>query len=203
MSVEDLTQVAEWMRGRIVGDGTAANPGEGPLSVIAMGWAVGNNASAQGALSAGLLALAGTVRVTTLAVGASTAAVVSPEVLAEQQRIRLQDIANQFNDRSIAPADMTLRLGGKTLMADPTVSKNAPVFIGATDAEIAGYFRQIAGVNSMPVPSLKITSGKYTGAIITMRDYSSSAEATGAKWTIDIKGNPAGIGANKVEIKFR
>ncbi|MGF6525221.1 hypothetical protein [Variovorax sp. PvP013] len=60
MSVGDLTQAAEWMRGRIVGDGTAANPGEGPLSPIAMGWAVGNNASAQGALSAGLLAMAGT-----------------------------------------------------------------------------------------------------------------------------------------------
>ena len=191
------------------------NPGEGPLSVIAMGWAVGNNASAQGALSSGLLALSGAVRVATLALSASATALATPDVLAQQQRIRLEDIANQFNDRSIAPADMTLRLGGKILTTDQLVSNGAPVFMGATDAEIAGYFRQIAGVNSMPQPSvnamrqgkiiysIKISEGEYAGSIVTMRNYSSSAALTGTKWTIDIKGNPAGIRHSPIEIKFK
>ncbi|WP_276318399.1 filamentous hemagglutinin N-terminal domain-containing protein [Variovorax gossypii] len=62
MSVEDLTDVAAWMRGRIVGDGSAKNPGEEPLSVIAMGWAMGNSASAQGALMSVTAAVAGVIR---------------------------------------------------------------------------------------------------------------------------------------------
>ena len=212
-SVGDLSQVADWMRGRIVGDGTAENPGEGPLSVIAMGWAVGNNASAQGALSSGLLALAGTIRVATIAL--ETGAATSPATLVEQQRIRLGEIATQFNDKSLPTTNMTLRLGGKTLVADPAVSQGAPVFIGATDAEIAGYFRQIAGINTMPTPSpaalaqgkivysTKISEGEYAGATIALRDFSSSATSTGARWTIEIKGNPAGINANRAEIKFK
>jgi filamentous hemagglutinin len=215
VTVDDLTEVAEWMRGRIVGDGTAANPGEGPLSVIAMGWAVGNNASAQGALSAGILALGATVRVATLGLAANTGNSASSAVMAEQQRIRLEEMARQFSDRSIATSDMTLKLGGRTLTADPATSRGAPVFVGATDAEVAGYFRQLAGVDTMPNPSpgalaqgktiysVKITEGQYAGATITLRDFSTSTTSTGAKWTIDIKGNPANMPGNPAEIKFK
>lgn len=46
MTVGDLWDVADWMRARITGDGTSQNPGEAPLSPIAMGWAIGNYASA-------------------------------------------------------------------------------------------------------------------------------------------------------------
>ncbi|MET3444036.1 filamentous hemagglutinin [Variovorax paradoxus] len=65
MTVGDLTEVADWMRERIVGDKNdrANNPGEEPLSVIAMGWAVGNYNSAVGALSSITTATAGALRV--------------------------------------------------------------------------------------------------------------------------------------------
>ncbi|MGF6525222.1 hypothetical protein [Variovorax sp. PvP013] len=110
---------------------------------------------------------------------------------------------------------MTLRLGGRTLLADAAASKGAPVFVGATDAEIAGYFRQIAGIDVMPAPSMnalrqgeliysfEIVQGEYAGSTIILRDYSSSKDLTAARWTIDITGLPAGIDAKRAEIKFK
>nr|WP_250666009.1 hemagglutinin [Escherichia coli] len=62
-------------------------------------------------------------------------------------------------------------------------------------------------------PLKEVRPGIYTaklenGTSITLRDVSTSQQQTGARWTIDIKGNPQlGELANKyktgIEIKFR
>ncbi|VWX61430.1 hypothetical protein VARIO8X_50205 [Burkholderiales bacterium 8X] len=78
----DLTEVADWMRDRITGNkGDPSNPGEGPLSKIAMGWAVGTSASAQAALS-----------VQTAVLAASTKLVRAPSASAPNG-LRLIDLA--------------------------------------------------------------------------------------------------------------
>ncbi|EIS1025252.1 hemagglutinin [Salmonella enterica] len=59
-----------------------------------------------------------------------------------------------------------------------------------TDKQIHNYAQQLAG----DTPLKEIRPGIYTakldnGTSITLRNLSSSQEQTGARWTIDIKGN--------------
>ncbi|EDM0764298.1 hemagglutinin [Salmonella enterica] len=78
-----------------------------------------------------------------------------------------------------------------------------------TDQQIHNYAQQLAG----DTPLVEVKPGIYTaklnnGTSITLRNVSTSQEQTGARWTIDIKGNDhLGEVANKyktgVEIKFR
>lgn len=46
------------------------------------------------------------------------------------------------------------------MVADPQLSVGAPVFTGATDADVMTYFKQLAGLESMP--SAKVVPGKGT-----------------------------------------
>ena len=78
-----------------------------------------------------------------------------------------------------------------------------------TDKQIHNYAQQLAGDTLLK----EVRPGIYTaklenGTSITLRDVSTSQQQTGARWTIDIKGNPQlGELANKyktgIEIKFR
>ncbi|EOI7706829.1 hypothetical protein AB7Y49_11295 [Providencia vermicola] len=77
-----------------------------------------------------------------------------------------------------------------------------------TDQQIYNYAEQLAAQ-----PLTKVKDGIYTakladGTMITLRSVSSSAEQTGARWTIQIRNSPTlkqvenGLGKN-AEIKFR
>ncbi|HCF2476949.1 MULTISPECIES: hypothetical protein [Pseudomonas aeruginosa group] len=129
-------------------------------------------------------------------------------VLQTQSQKRIDDLAVQYNTKSIEPKDFQLNLGGKVLKTDPQVSKGAPVYMGATTSDVMSYFRQLAGVENMP--AAKVIPGKgaiYTaktdaGARITLRDFSTSSQQTGASWTIDVMDKSIN-GGRMVEIKFK
>ncbi|HHA2914372.1 MULTISPECIES: hypothetical protein [Actinomycetes] len=106
------------------------------------------------------------------------------------------------------PKDFQLNLGSKVLKADAQVSTGAPVYIGASTSDVMLYFRQLTGTDRMPVA--KVVPGKgllYTattssGAKITLRDFSTSAQKTGASWTIDVQDKSINNG-KRVEVKFK
>lgn len=80
--------------------------------------------------------------------------------------------------------------------------------MGATTSDVMYYFRQLAGVESMPIAKVIPGKGKiYTaktgaGARITLRDFSTSSQQTGASWTIDVMDKSIN-GGRMVEIKFK
>lgn len=129
-------------------------------------------------------------------------------VLQEQSKRKIDGLAVLYNTKSIQPKDFQISINGKTLKADPQVSQGAPVFVGATTSEVMSYFRQLAGVENMPLG--KLIPGKGTtytvktesGAKITLRDFSRTQEQTGAIWTIDIIDNSINRGRT-VEMKFK
>jgi filamentous hemagglutinin len=129
-------------------------------------------------------------------------------VLQQQSQNRINDLAMQYNTKSIEPKDFQLNLSGKVLKTDPKVSKGAPVYEGATTSDVMSYFKQLAGVESMPVA--KVVPGKGTiytattegGSKITLRDFSRSSQQTGASWTIDVMDKVIN-GGRTVEIKFK
>ncbi|PVZ84730.1 hypothetical protein C9426_22335 [Serratia sp. S1B] len=132
--------------------------------------------------------------------------------LQQQSENKIGDLATQFNNPTVSPKDFQLNINGKTLVADPDVSLGAPVFKGATDADVMSYFKQITGSESMPpakvipgkgtVYSVKITEGPNAGSTFTLRDFSTSAQQTGANWTIDLM-TPSINGGRRVEVKFK
>jgi hypothetical protein len=76
---------------------------------------------------------------------------------------------------------------------------------------IERYFMQLGGTDVMPVPKSALIAGQqseiYTitradGVKINLRNGSSSAAATGARWTIDII-RPPGLKARLIEVKFK
>ncbi|NMP26600.1 hypothetical protein GW590_06950 [Rahnella sp. SAP-1] len=74
------------------------------------------------------------------------------------------------------------------------------------------YFKQLTGSENMPsakviagkgtVYSVKITEGSSSGSTLTLRDFSTSVQQTGAKWTIDLM-TPSINGGKRVEVKFK
>ncbi|WP_431022131.1 hemagglutinin repeat-containing protein [Erwinia rhapontici] len=133
-------------------------------------------------------------------------------VFQQQAQNKINDLAAMYNDASLPPKDFTLSMNGKTLMADPTTSIGAPVFKGASEAEVKTYFQQISGAEVLPaakaIPgkgtlySVKVTSGANAGSTMTLRDFSNSTGQTGAKWTIDVI-TPSINKGKKVEMKFQ
>ncbi|MCX3378123.1 MULTISPECIES: hypothetical protein [Pseudomonas aeruginosa group] len=82
-------------------------------------------------------------------------------VLQTQSQKRIDDLAVQYNTKSIEPKDFQLNLGGKVLKTDPQVSKGAPVYMGATTSDVMSYFRQLAGVENMPAAKVIPGKGQY------------------------------------------
>lgn len=133
-------------------------------------------------------------------------------ILQKQSEKRFDDLAAQYNDHNLLPKDFELRLGDKVMKADPSVSVGAPVYTGASEADVVGFFKQLAGIENMPqgklipgkgtVYTYTIPSGPEAGAKVNLRDFSSSQGQTGAKWTIDIYHDGINKG-NGVEVKFK
>ncbi|MFK8260349.1 hemagglutinin repeat-containing protein [Erwinia sp. AnSW2-5] len=133
-------------------------------------------------------------------------------VFQQQAQNKISDLAAMYNDASLMPKDFTLSMNGKTFMADPTTSIGAPVFKGASEAEVKTYFQQISGAEVLPaaktIPgkgtlySVKVNSGANAGSTMTLRDFSNSTGQTGAKWTIDVI-TPSINKGKKVEMKFQ
>ncbi|WCF17311.1 hemagglutinin repeat-containing protein [Xylella fastidiosa subsp. fastidiosa] len=137
------------------------------------------------------------------------------QIMALQRQKRLDDVKSVIGRRSQKD---TLVVGGIEVKAVP-YDRNVPggsnksgttkVFDShaLTDAQIKDYAQQLTG----GVP-LKQTSrpGVYTaklsdGSTVTLRSVSKSNQETQARWTIDIKDNPAlsEITNKTVELKFR
>ena len=86
------------------------------------------------------------------------------------------------------------------------------MFKGATDADVMTYLKQLAGSEKIPeakvvpgkgeVYSFKVTEGPNAGSTITLRNLSTSAKQTGAKWTIDLM-TPSINNGRRVEVKFK
>ncbi|XXN66085.1 hemagglutinin repeat-containing protein (plasmid) [Enterobacter ludwigii] len=133
-------------------------------------------------------------------------------ILQQQAKNKINDLALQFNNLSVQPKDFKITVNGKTMSADPETSIGAPVFKGASDADVMTYFKQITGSGNMPdgkniagkgtVYSIKITEGPNAGSTMTLRDFSNSSQQTGAKWTIDIL-TPSINNGRRVEVKFK
>lgn len=94
------------------------------------------------------------------------------------------------------------------MKADPAVSIGAPVYGGATTSDVMGYFKKLAGIEEMP--AAKVVAGKgevfpastESGAKITLRNFSTSAQQSGASWTIDVIDSSINSG-RRVEIKCK
>lgn len=88
----------------------------------------------------------------------------------------------------------------------------ALVYAGATTSDVMKYFKQLTESDSMPtvksipgkgdVYAAKITSGENAGSKITLRNFSDSAQQSGATWTIDVI-NPSINADKRIEIKFK
>nr|WP_311776195.1 DUF637 domain-containing protein [Pseudomonas sp. RIT778] len=133
-------------------------------------------------------------------------------ILQLQSENRIRDLASQYNSPTLQPRDFQLNIGGKTLQADPQLSIGAPVYSGAATSDVMSYFRQLTGGDSMPsvksipgkgdVYAATITSGANAGSKITLRNFSSSSQQSGAAWTIDVI-NPSINAGKRIEIKFK
>ncbi|MCX5509187.1 hemagglutinin repeat-containing protein, partial [Pseudomonas sp. BJa3] len=124
---------------------------------------------------------------------------------------RMDDLILQFANKSLPPKDFELTINGKTLKADPEVSKNAPVYLGASEGMVKSYFMQLGGVEQLPAPKSINIRGQTVelyalvradGVKMNLRNGSSSTAESGAQWTIDIIGHP-GVKASKLEVKFK
>ncbi|WP_256821843.1 VENN motif pre-toxin domain-containing protein, partial [Rodentibacter trehalosifermentans] len=143
----------------------------------------------------------------------------------ERTQQRVNEIAHQFNAKSIEPKDMKIAINGQTYTANPKTSMGAPVYQGVSDQNVFSYFKEITGVDKLPNPiviskmkdlngnngkvwSVKPTEGPLKGSTVNLRTFSSSQEKTRAKYTVEIvqpsnvNERVSGINAGKIEIKF-
>ncbi|EEQ5737064.1 filamentous hemagglutinin N-terminal domain-containing protein [Escherichia coli] len=126
----------------------------------------------------------------------------------QQQRF---DELSKIYDKSHPVGELTV--DGQTIRQSSVSNRYGTTKVfesqNLTDKQIHNYAQQLAG----DTPLKEVRPGIYTaklenGTSITLRDVSTSQQQTGARWTIDIKGNPQlGELANKyktgIEIKFR
>lgn len=66
----------------------------------------------------------------------------------EKINSRVQDLARQFNTKSIEPKNMELKINGVTYKANPETSNRVPVFRGVTDNNVVAYFKELTGMIS-------------------------------------------------------
>ncbi len=126
----------------------------------------------------------------------------------QQQRF---DELSKIYDKSHPAGELTV--DGQTIRQSSVSNRygTTKVFESQTltDKQIHNYAQQLAG----DTPLKEVRPGIYTaklnnGTSITLRNLSSSQEQTGARWTIDIRGNQqlaeiAHKYGRQVEIKFR
>jgi hypothetical protein len=132
----------------------------------------------------------------------------SADLLLAQSQGEVAKLAGMYNTASLLPKDFTLKLGGTLLRTDPVASTGAPVFLGASTADVMAYFQTLGGLGAMPpVRNIPGKGQLYVistpgGTTLRLRDFSTSKNATGATWTIDIV-DPSINGGRAVEMKFK
>ncbi|WP_179854676.1 RHS repeat-associated core domain-containing protein, partial [Gilliamella sp. Nev5-1] len=104
--------------------------------------------------------------------------------LQQLAKTEMDNLAALYNNKNIHPKDFTISVNGKILVADKNVSIGAPVFTGASEADVMAYFKRLSGVDTMPtakiipgkgtIYSIKITEGPNAGSNITLRNFSES-----------------------------
>ena len=126
----------------------------------------------------------------------------------QQQRF---DELSKIYDKSHPVGELTV--DGQTIRQSSVSNRYGTTKVSEsqnlTDKQIHNYAQQLAG----DTPLKEVRPGIYTaklnnGTSITLRNLSSSQEQTGARWTIDIRGNQqlaeiAHKYGRQVEIKFR
>ncbi|HGE4778007.1 TPA: VENN motif pre-toxin domain-containing protein, partial [Escherichia coli] len=126
----------------------------------------------------------------------------------QQQRF---DELSKIYDKSHPVGELTV--DGQTIRQSSVSNRYGTTKVfesqNLTDKQIHNYAQQLAG----DTPLKEVRPGIYTaklnnGTSITLRNLSSSQEQTGARWTIDIRGNQqlaeiAHKYGRQVEIKFR
>ncbi|MGT3220634.1 hypothetical protein [Yersinia enterocolitica] len=126
----------------------------------------------------------------------------------QQQRF---DELSKIYDKSHPAEELTVE--GQTIRQSSVSNRYGTTKVfesqNLTDKQIHNYAQQLAG----DTPLKEVRPGIYTakldnGTSITLRNLSSSQEQTGARWTIDIRGNQqlaeiAHKYGRQIEIKFR
>ncbi|WP_037587727.1 hypothetical protein [Stenoxybacter acetivorans] len=132
-----------------------------------------------------------------------------------------EHIGMQRQNPTIKTKQIEIYINGEKHIATATgnVPNPVPVFQGVSEADIKEYaarlMKEIGGNGKLP-PARDVGKGKIihtyknpkTGQSISLRNFSSSADSTGAKWTIDFNRDPVfgldskGVGIND-EIKFK
>lgn len=113
-------------------------------------------------------------------------------VLQAQSQKRIDELTVQYNSKSIESKDFQLTVAGKVLKADPLVSKGAPVYEGASTFDVMRYFKELAGIEDMPMAKvipeqgLIYVANTASGSKMVLRNFSSSSQKTGASWAIDV-----------------
>ncbi len=114
-----------------------------------------------------------------------------------------------------------ITIDGQMYKANPELSKNASVFDNVPEGKVIEYFKDLAGVEvlpvSTPIPTALDVYGnpgilyvvKNGGVTYNLRSGSSSVGNTKAKWTIEVTGvkkHRVGeklLKQNQIEVKFR
>lgn len=126
----------------------------------------------------------------------------------EQQQKNFEELTRVYDKDS---PSQTITIDGQTIKQGVGGNRYSTRIYDSqnlTDRQIYNYAEQLAAQ-----PLTKVKDGIYTakltdGTMITLRSVSSSAEQTGARWTVQIRNNPTlrqvenGLGKN-AEIKFR
>ncbi|WP_279716405.1 ankyrin repeat domain-containing protein [Chelonobacter oris] len=132
----------------------------------------------------------------------------------------INQFREQFNNSKIHPREMKLSVNGKIFYADKKLSEGTPIFSGLSNKQIEQLFKDISGINKLPtgktilgtktlngdmgiVYPVKPTDGLLKGATVNLRNFSTSQNESGEKWTIEIISKDKNIFKNKTEIKFK
>ena len=86
-----------------------------------------------------------------------------------------------------------------------------PIYSKVSRREIFDLYEKYSGQrldfrnipNKGQLSSTTITSGPWKGATIILRNFSTSREQTGGKWTIEFRNQPASVRGQRLELKFR
>lgn len=129
----------------------------------------------------------------------------------------LNELGKGFNARqrvggNLDASNINLQIGFKTIRPNSSASKNGmPIYSNVSRGEIFDLYEKYSGQrpdfrnipNKGQLSSTTITSGPWKGTTIILRNFSTSREETGAKWTIEFRNQPASVRGQRLELKFR
>ncbi|MCP2041946.1 hypothetical protein L1281_002564 [Neisseria sp. HSC-16F19] len=139
-----------------------------------------------------------------------------PTVAIPNQSAILNDLGEAFNSRprvngSLDASKIPVQIGDKTIMPVPSLSQNGmPIYKGVSDADIFAYYRQLTGnapnfrqTGKGQLSVGEIKTGDWAGTKIVLRDFSTTQQQTGAKWTIQFQNYPKTVRGTRMELKFQ